>query len=103
MSAPNGSEGTRDALLPASPVPERSNVKSTPLESENGQRLAERVCSHNWIGIPSGVMVREEINRIGWNVGELTKYCLSVRNQAMGIANKSSLENQVEKASRMHP
>jgi len=23
MSAPNGSEGTRDALLPASPVPER--------------------------------------------------------------------------------
>ena len=46
MSAPTGSEGTRDALLPASPVPERSNVKKTPLESENGQRLAERACSH---------------------------------------------------------
>jgi len=46
MNAPNGSEGTRDALPPASPVPERSNVKPAPLESENGQRLAGRACSH---------------------------------------------------------
>jgi len=46
MNAPNGSEGTRDALPPASPVPERSNVKPAPLESEDGQRLAGRACSH---------------------------------------------------------
>ena len=46
MNAPNGSEGTRDALLLASPVPERSNVESAPLETEDGQRLTGRVCSH---------------------------------------------------------
>ena len=37
-----GSEGTRPALLPAGPVPERWNVKSVFIETPDGQRLAGR-------------------------------------------------------------
>jgi hypothetical protein len=38
----SGSEGTRPALLPAGPVPERRNVKSVFIETPDGQRLAGR-------------------------------------------------------------
>jgi len=40
-----GSEGTRPALLPAGPVPERWNVESVLIETPHGQRLTARVCS----------------------------------------------------------
>ena len=40
-----GSEGTRPALLPAGPVPERWNVKSVFIETPDGQRLAGRASS----------------------------------------------------------
>ena len=43
MSAPTGSEGATPAQ--AGSVPERANQEQAPLESENGQRLAERACS----------------------------------------------------------
>ena len=40
-----GSKGTRPALLPAGPVPERWNVKLVFIETPDGQRLAGRARS----------------------------------------------------------
>ena len=62
MNAPNGSEGTRDALPSASPVPERSSQEPAPLESENGQRLAGRACSQYFV--PFGPEWESEIMKM---------------------------------------
>ena len=39
-----GSEGTRPALLPAGPVPERWNVKSVFIETADGESLGGLSC-----------------------------------------------------------
>ena len=40
--------------------------------------------------VPSGVQIRSKIEEIGWDVDALTSYLVSVRNQAMAAASKSS-------------
>ena len=42
--APNGSEGTRPALLPAGPVPERWNTGFAFIETLDGQQVTGRAC-----------------------------------------------------------
>jgi len=44
-----GSEGTRPALLPAGPVPERWKVKLVFIETPHDQRLTARACSHIYL------------------------------------------------------
>ena len=47
-----GSEGTRPALLPAGPVPERWNVKSVFIETADGESLGGLSCSHDFLRGP---------------------------------------------------
>jgi len=56
-----GSEGTRSALLPAGPVPERWNVKLVFIETPDGQRLAGRARSASYIFLDLFHLTRAEI------------------------------------------
>ena len=66
-----GSEGTRPAVLPAGPVPERWNVNSVFIETPNGQRLAGRAGSHIVFRSP-------EITQCGYRaIAESTAWLIS--------------------------
>jgi hypothetical protein len=48
-------------------------------------------------GVPSGVEIRNDIERIGWDVMTLTKYCVELRNRGMASTTISPLVIQSEK------